>query len=424
MTKYVIIGNSAASVNCIEAIREIDKAGKIVVFSDEEVFNYSRPLISYYLAGKIKKEKMQFRDYDFYKKHNVELLLGTKVERLDTGKKEVHFNKGKIHFDKLLIACGGRPIIPEIEGLNGVKDGVFTFTRLDDAERLISYIQKNNVKNAVVLGGGLIGLKCAEGLIEHGLKITIIELADRILSNTFDKEASEILEGALGKIGCKIIKEDTIIKIKMQNAKIKSVVSKRGREISTELLVLAIGVSPNIELVKDTNIKHKGGIIVDTFMRTNIEDIYAAGDVALGKDFLKDEPCVIPIWPVASHQGRIAGLNMAGEKREYKGMFPMNSVELAGIPSISFGITNENKGYEILARKGEGFYRKIVLKDNQIKGAIFLGKIERAGIFFGLIKGRVDVSRFKDRLLSDEFGLLILPKEYRKHLVVGDGIEV
>lgn len=425
-TKYLIIGNSSAGVHCIEGIRTQDPKGKIVVLSDEAFLNYSKPLISYYLGNKVKKDQMQFRDCDFYKKHNVELFLDTKGEKIDVEKKEVYCGKGKIHFDKLLIACGGKPIIPPIEGLNEAKEGIFTFTQLNDAENLINYIQKNNIKRAVILGGGLIGLKCSEGLLERGLKITIVELADRILANTFDKEASEILEGALDKMGCKIVKEDTIVKVKSQRSKVKSVVLKSGGEIPTELLVIAIGVRPNIELLKGTSIKYDRGIIVNEFLQTNIPDIYAAGDVALSRDLLSNEPSIIPIWPVASYQGRIAGFNMAGKKQGYKGMFPMNSVELAGIPSISFGVTNpaENKGYEALRSKERGFYRKIVLKDNQIKGAIFLGKIERAGIFLGLIKNGVDVSAFKEKLLSDDFGLLILPKEYRKHIVVGEGIEV
>lgn len=428
-TKYLIIGNSIAGVSCIEAIRQLDSKGKIIVISDEVVLNYSRPLISYYLGKKVPKEKMSFRDKDFYRKNRVEVLLNTKAQKIDTKKKEVYLDGGrKVKFRKLLIATGGKPIIPPIEGLDRVKEGVFTFTKFSDAQRLIDFIKGHNIKEAVVLGAGLIGLKCTEGLVERGLTVTIIELADRVLANTFDKDASDILEQALNKLGCSVIKEDTIVKIVSVKGRIQKVVLKSGKEISTKLLVLAIGVRPNIDLIKNTPISHDRGIIVNEFMETNVKGIYAAGDVAQGKDFLLEVNSVIAIWPVASRQGKVAGFNMAGRPTEYEGLFIMNSVELAGIPTISFGITNpqDSEKYEILSKKEQehNFYRKVVLKDNKIVGAIFLGRIERAGIFSGLIKDKIDVSSFKQDLLSDEFGLLVLPAEYRKHLVTGEGIEV
>jgi NAD(P)H-nitrite reductase large subunit len=371
---------------------------------------------------------MPFRDENFYRNNKIDLILDKEVNKINPEKREVSYAEKKIKFEKLLITTGGKPIVPPIDGLDKTKDGVFTFTKFQDAENLIKYIEKNKIKSAVILGAGLIGLKATEGLVERGVKVTIIELADRILANTFDKTASDILENALNKWGCKVIKEDTIEKIKNQKSKIKSVILKSGKEIPAKLLIIAIGVRPNLDLVKDTPIKCKRGIIVNDFMQTNIKDIFSAGDVAEGKDFLSEKDSVIAIWPVAARQGKIAGYNMAGKKVKYEGLFIMNSVELAGVPTISFGITNPQdvKNYEILSKKDEdkGIYRKIVLKDNIIVGAIFMGNIERAGIFSGLIKDKIDVSSFKQDLLSDEFGLLVLPAEYRKHLVVGEGMEV
>ncbi|HID10616.1 MAG TPA: NAD(P)/FAD-dependent oxidoreductase [Candidatus Latescibacteria bacterium] len=428
-SKYLIIGNSTAGVAAIEAIRDVDRKDAIAVVSDEEIFNYSKPLISYYLGGKIDGERIAFRDRNFYEQNQVNLLLGKKAEGIDTEAQRVFLSDGmSVGFERLLIATGGRPIIPPIEGLSKVREGAFTFTRFSDARNLISYIQENNVETAVVLGAGLIGLKATEGLVERGIKVTVVELADRVLANTFDREASAILERALGNWGCKVIKEDTVSKVVSSRGKVKWVVLRSGRDIPTPLLIIAIGVRPNLELIEDTPINYDRGIIVDEYMRTNLEDVYAAGDVAQGKDFLTQGNSVIAVWPVAFRQGKIAGWNMAGRRVAYEGLFAMNSVELAGIPTISFGMTNPPEGddFEILTRKDENanFYRKIVLKDNRIVGAIFLGKIERAGIFSGLIKDRLDVSSFKEELLSDDFGLLVLPAGYRKHMVTGEGIEV
>ena len=428
-SKYLIIGNSTAGVAAVETIRDVDGTGTVAVVSEEEIFNYSKPLISYYLGGRIDEKRMPFRDIHFYERNDVKLLLGRKAKEIDVDSRRVFLSDGtSLHFEKLLIATGGKPIIPPIEGLSKVKEGVFTFTRFSDAKDIIDYVQKNDIETATVLGAGLIGLKATEGLVERGIKVTIVELADRVLANTLDREASAILERSLGNWGCKVIKEDTVSKVVGSHGRIKEVVLRSGRNVPSSLLIIAIGVRPNLELVEDTPINYDRGIIVDEYMQTNVDGIYAAGDVAQGKDFLTQGNSVIAIWPVAFRQGKIAGWNMAGRRVAYEGLFAMNSVELAGVPTISFGITNppEDGNYEILSKKDEdaGFYRKVVLKDNRIVGAIFLGKIERAGIFSGLIKDGLDVSSFKEELLSDDFGLLVLPAEYRKHMVTGEGMEV
>ncbi|HIE03269.1 MAG TPA: NAD(P)/FAD-dependent oxidoreductase [Candidatus Latescibacteria bacterium] len=426
-SRYLIIGNSTAGVAAIEAIRQVDGKGAITVVSDEDVVNYSRPLISYYLGGRVSEERMAFRDRRFYERNGVTLILGRKAEELDVeGRKVVLSDGTSLHYGKLLIATGGRPIIPPMDGLQKVREGAFTFTRLSDAKGILGYIRENEVEEAVVLGAGLIGLKATEGLVERGVKVTIVELADRILANTLDREASAILERALGDWGCKVIKEDTISRVVSSRGKVREVVLRSGRSLSAPLLVIAVGVRPNLELVEDTPISYDRGITVDEHMRTSVEDVYAAGDVAQAKDFLSGWSSVIAVWPVAFRQGKVAGWNMAGREVRYEGLFPMNSVELAGIPTISFGTTTppEADGYEILTRRDEESYRKIVLKENRLVGAIFLGRIERAGIFSGLIRDGIDVSSFKEELLSDDFGLLVLPAEYRKHMVTGEGMEV
>ncbi|MCS7179883.1 MAG: FAD-dependent oxidoreductase, partial [bacterium] len=286
---------------------------------------------------------------------------------------------------------------------------------------------EKKVENIVILGGGLIGLKCAEGLLNKKISLVVIELSDRILPNTFDKLASEILENELKNNECEIIKKNTIEKIISKNGVLKEVILKDGQKIKTDILIIAVGVYPNIELTKDTTIEKNKGIIVDKFMNTNLPFVFAGGDVCETKEF-DGNKSVIAIWPRAARQGKIAGVNMAGGNKEYDGIFIMNSVELIGIPTISFGITNpsDEKNYEILNKIDfdKKIYKKIVIKENKIVGGIFLGDIERVGIITGLMRNRIDVSSFKNFLLDDRFGLLILPESYRKHIVKGEGIEV
>ncbi|MFH1798479.1 MAG: FAD-dependent oxidoreductase [Candidatus Omnitrophota bacterium] len=421
--RYVIIGNSASGIAAVEGIREIDKEGGIVIISGESHFNYSRPLISYYLGKKIDFASLSYRGKEFYKKNGVELLLNSIAEKISINKKQVILSDGKrISFDKLLIATGGTPIIPEIKG--GKAAGVFTFITLSDALKIEKHIEHSKVKNAIIIGGGLIGLKAAEALMELKIKTSIVELADRVLSNALDKTASGIIENILKKSECQLIANNTVVELKSKNNKVSEAVLKDGQKIPADLVILAIGVRPNLELVKNSVIKSKKGILVDSHMRTSAKDIYASGDCGEAGNQ------VLAIWPEAVKQGKIAGFNMAlrqgsgqaGARKEYKGGFLMNSVELCGVPIISVGESSgEGKPGKSLVYYDEKkpIYKKIVLENGRIKGALFVGKIDRAGIYTGLIKDKIDTTDFKDNLLKEDFGLINLPKEYRKHLVKG-----
>ncbi len=190
--------------------------------------------------------------------------------------KQVILESGdQISYDKLLIATGGTPIFPPIDGNDA--EGVFTFTSLKDANNIMNYIQANNVESVVVLGGGLIGLKATEALMDLKKKVTVVELADRILSATFDKKASGIIETALKAQDCPVITEDTITSIENEDGKVCGVTLKSGNQVPCQMVIVAIGVRPNISLVKDTTIQVNKGIVVDEFMRTSVPDVYARG---------------------------------------------------------------------------------------------------------------------------------------------------
>jgi NAD(P)H-nitrite reductase large subunit len=428
--RYLIIGNSVAAVNCVEAIRGVDTANEITVVSGEESFNYSRPLLSYFLGGRITEDKLTFVGMDFFKRRGATLILGKKAVNLDVSKKQVVLDDGaSLSYDRCLLSVGGTPIVPPIEGLGATVEGVFTFLTIKEAKALVDYIDRNEIKEAVVLGGGLIGLKVVEGLMERGVKPTVIELADRILANTFDTEASAILEQRLAREGCTVIKQDTIQGIGTKKGRLTGIkLRNRTDMLPSSLLIMAAGVRPNLELVSGTPVKTDRGILVDRHMKTNIRDLYAAGDCAQGIDLLRTTKEVIAIWPVAARQGRIAGLNMCGIPKEYAGLFSMNSVQICGMPTISFGLTNppEQNGYEVLQSldKNTGSYKKIVLKDGRVKGVILIRSIERAGVYGMLIREGIEVQGFKDQLLRDDFGFLVLPKQFRKHLVGEIGLEV
>jgi NAD(P)H-nitrite reductase large subunit len=335
---------------------------------------------------------------------------------------------GQVPYDRLLIATGGKPFVPPLPGSN--LEGVFTFTTWEDARRIDRFIRDAGVQSALVVGGGLIGLKTTEALIERDVSITLVELADRILSTTFDRTASKMAETILHRSRVDVRTGTTVEEIIGRGGRVDHAVLRDGERVDCDLVVFAIGVRPNTGLIPaDAGIEIDRGICVDRRMKTTVPGVYAAGDCVQAYDMLIDACRPIAIWPNAYRQGYIAGSNMAQVDRRYEGSFPMNSIEVVGVPTISVGITDpprDEDGYEVIDKydREAVIYKKLVLHHHRLVGAIFVGDIDRAGIYTGLIRDRVDVRPFKEHLLSGSFGLISLPSDYRKHLVVGEGIEV
>ena len=428
---YVIIGNSVSAVGAVEAIRKNDKKGEITIISSEPYFVYSRPLISDFLAGRVREDEMFYRQKDFYKKNRIKTILGKKAISINTKQRKVILeDKKEISYSKLLIAVGGVPFIPEIKGLD--RDGVFTFTALDDAKKIKEYVQR--VKRVVIIGGGLIGLKAAESLEELGIRVTVVELMDRVLSAVLDKKSSQIIQKHIIEAGIDIITNNTVKEIIGRDSLISGVILKDEKKMDCEMVLVAIGVVPNLELVRKTKIKVNRGILVNERMETNIPGIFAAGDVVEAYDLIYQARRLTPIWPDAYRQGSIAGYNMSGIEKRHEGSLLMNAIEFYSLPFTSVGLIEPNSkfnpvsstGQNSKSRKGKEYttltkfnakqktYKKIVLKENVIVGAIFVGAIEKAGVITGLIKDKTNVKNFKEELLEDNFGLISFPKELRK----------
>lgn len=426
MPEYLIVGNSAAAAGAVRAIREHDRDGALTVVSAEPHPMYSRPLISYLLGGKVREDGMRFCAPDLYERNSVACMLGLRAAGLVPEDRLVVLENGqKLGFAKLLIATGGVPVLPEVEGRE--LGGVFTLVNWEDARDIQAFVRRHDAHKAVVVGAGLIGLKSTEALLGLGLETTIVELADRILSTTLDQRASGLMEERLRSGGTHIITRTTVTRIDGRRGRVRSVVLEDGTRLDADLVILALGVRPGLDLVSGTSIQVDRGILVNEHMQTSVPGIYAAGDVAQALDLSMGEPRVIAIWPNAYRQGSVAGHAMAGSPRSYGGGLPMNAVELCGLAAVSVGLTDpQGPECESIERFDEHApsYRRIVLKRGVIVGALCVGDIDRAGILTGLIANRVDVASFKDRLLDSDLGLVSLPKGYRKHLVTGPGIAV
>ncbi len=416
-TKYLIIGNSAGGIGAVEAIRRADKSGVITVVSDETYPAYSRPLISEHLFENRPIEKMLFRAPDFYEKNNIQAILGTKVEKIDAKANTANLDDGTmILWEKLLLATGGQPIIPQMDGIKA--NGVFTFTTLNDATAIDQYLPK--VKNVVVIGGGLIGVSVTDALVKRNVNVTIVEMKDRILNTLLDEEAGTLVLSKLVEKDVRVITGRTVTDINSDFTTeiVNGVRLDNGREIPAEMVIIAVGVKPRVELTIGTGIKVNRGILVDRMMQTSVPHIYACGDAAEAFDFVYGNNRVTPIWPNAYVGGSVAGFNMAGEKTEYLGGTAMNSIKYFGLSVTSAGMVSPpDETYEVISYKNGANYKKIILKDGFVTGLILAGNIETSGIIFGLMKDRVNINECKQAILADDFSFLSLPEAiWRKRL--------
>jgi NAD(P)H-nitrite reductase large subunit len=410
-TEYLIIGNSAGGIAAAEAIRELDTAGSLTIISDEPYPVYSRPLISEYLASPCPIEKILYRKPDFYEKNGIRTLLGVKVTAVNPGDHTVTLDGGKtIGWRKLLLATGGTPILPNMEG-NQLR-GVFTFNRLDDAKAIDEFLSRHRrVIKAVVIGGGLIGTSVSDALVRRGVDVVIVEMKDRVLNTILDEEASAMEAKALEQAGIAIITGHTVRDINSNlPGEVSSVTLDDERLIHCEMVIIAIGVRPRLELAAESGIGTNRGIIVDRHMATSSPDIYACGDAVEAFDFVYGENRPTPIWPNACEGGRVAGLNMAGRATEYEGGTAMNAMKYFGVNIVSAGlVVPPDDSYETLSQKNNGIYRKVVIKDGKLAGLVFAGEIEKSGIVYNLMKDGTDVNDFKEALIADDFGLAALP---------------
>jgi NAD(P)H-nitrite reductase large subunit len=412
--RYAIIGNGIASLGAVEGIRSRDPQGDIALFSREQDMTYGRPLISYFLAGKLPEERMLLRPEIFYQKKGVKTRLGVSVQTLDRDKRVFELSDGsREEYDRLLLATGGNPIFPPIEGSDG--PDVYPFISLEDAWELDTAVK--GMRRAVVIGGGLIGLKAAEALFDRGVDVTIVELAPRILSAAFDDEAGRLVTSRLEDMGFNIRCQDTVEKIERSgNNRVRGVFLKSGDFLEADAVVMAIGVTPRIDLARDCGLETNRGIVVDNFMQTSLPGVYAAGDVAEARDILLGDKRVTPIWPNAYSQGITAGRNMAGEQAEHPGGLAMNSIGFYGLPTVSIGIVNPsgNEGFEVEREldTDKQKYHKLVFRNDRLVGCVLVGDISQAGNYNAYIRFQLPLDKkTKSQLLSGQPTPLQWPEE-------------
>ncbi len=414
--RYVLVGGSAAAVSAVEAIRSVDNFSPIDLFTDEKTPLFSRVLLPYYVAEELPKSLLNFRSEDFFEENNVTAHVGVKIQEIDPDSKTIAADDGNTcTFDKLLLATGGHAIIPKLPGVD--KQGISPLKTMADAERIYSF----KGDRAVVIGAGSIGVEACISLMRRGMRVTLLEQLGHVLPTVFDDEAAAIIRGVLEQMGIEVITGERAIEFS-GNGHVQSVVTTTG-EIECDNVILSVGVRPAVELADNAGIEigDMGGIKTDGNMMTSSQDVYAAGDVCETFDIARNQTFVNAIWPMAVEQGRVAGLNMAGQETQYAGSVRMNSIgNFIGVPAMSMGVTrteecsyaDEECHFQEIKKRTKNTYKKIILKNGCIVGAVFIGvgQTQRSGIISILLRRQIDVSDYIQTLISNNLNFMdILP---------------
>ncbi|QAT41277.1 FAD-dependent oxidoreductase [Clostridium sp. JN-9] len=367
--KFVIIGNGAAGYYAAESIRSRNKKAGIQFISGESKPCYYRPVLSDYLNSEIEDKDFYVTNKDWYNDNNIKLTLNSFVNKIDTKNKKVFLNNGaEAEYDKLILANGSSNFIPPIPG--NTKEGVFTLKYLSDADKIKAYFTK--VKKAVVIGGGLLGLEAAWEMKKAGLDVTVVEFFDRLLPRQLDKEGAEIFKKIVDNSGVKIILGSSAVEI-LGDSNVTGIKLNNGETLDCEMVLFSVGIRPNKALAEAAGIKCDKGILVNDKMMTNIDSVYACGDVA------QINGRVYGNWPAAVGMGKVAGANACGDESYFNDF--VSSVVFSSMNADLFSCGSFDEGCEELAVKdaSKGIYKKLFFKNDKLVGAMLIGDTKKSG---------------------------------------------
>ena len=407
--RYVIIGNAAGAIGCVEGIRSLDRAGEITLVSKEREHTYARPLISYLLCGKTDEEKMRYRPADFYDKMGCQTRLGVSAVEIDRAQKQVILEDGsKLPYDKLLIATGSRPFTPPIKGLSSVRSA-YTFMTLEDAKALQGILRRD--RRVLVLGAGLIGLKCVEGIAGKVAAIDVVDMADRILPSILDAQGAQMVQRHIEEAG------DIRFHLGKSVACFEGsrAILTDGEELAFDILVVAVGVRPNVGLAKSCGLAVERGILTDTRCGTDDPDIFAAGDCTQSLDVTTGQSKILALLPNAYMQGECAGINMAGGQAAYDKAIAMNAIGFFGLHMVTAGSYDGQADLQI----AEGLYKKLFIKEGRLNGYIIIGDVRRAGIYTALIRNQTPLDSLDFDLIREKPQLMAFSQKARKEMLGG-----
>jgi nitrite reductase (NADH) large subunit len=395
MKRYLIIGNGVAGARAAVKIRERDPEGDIHIFTEEAYPFYYRVRFPELVAGEVTINEITIHNKEFYQRKKISLHLEDPIVDASIDKREVKSRQGRSYaYDLLLMATGGNAFVPPIQGSK--KKGVFTLRTMKDAIEMKAFSEK--VNQAILIGGGLVGLETGGALLRRGIKVAVIEYNPRILPRQMDPQGAQILQTKMETMGFSFFLDGQSEEI-LGEDQVEGVRLKDGRVIEGQMAIISAGVRPNIDLAKKMGIEVKSGILVNDRLETNMKDIFAAGDVA------EHRGRVYGIWPAAQKQGEIAGINMAGGNESYEGTVVSNTLKVVGIDLTSSGEIDPEGKLECVVRsdREKCSYCKVTFKEDKIVGCILLGETKGKTELLSAIEKHADIREIKASLLKEGF---------------------
>lgn len=382
--KYLIIGNGIAGLATAREIRNNDKDGSIIMVSNESTLTYYRVKLTEYLSKDFVDEDLLVSKESWYEEKNVTVILSKIVENINVNKNIIRLDDGQeIEYEKLLIGSGSRPFIPPINGK--FKEGVFALRTLKDLHYIKDYLK--SCEDVSVIGGGLLGLEAAWSLKELGKKVSIIEFAPYLLPRQLDKEIANKLEEKLEKLGFRVYLSSQAEEI-LGEGRSTGIKLNGERKIKSDGILISSGIRPNLDLVRDTEIEYDKGIKVDKHLKTNIDNIYAAGDV------VEIDGMILGLWTAGNEQGKVAGANMTGKELEYNQPKIFTTLKIGSIELFSAGVINDfDRVYEYKDIE-QDIHHKIFAKNGKIVGTILFGDLKEMNILRNAVISNIDVDKY------------------------------
>ncbi|MDQ3956495.1 MAG: FHA domain-containing protein, partial [Actinomycetota bacterium] len=414
MKSYAIIGDGAAGTTAAFYVRRHDPKGRITIFAEESNPAYYRSALTNYLMGELRAEQLFAVPPNFYSEFKVERTLA-RVTGIDTDKDVLSLSTGeRRNYDELMIATGSRARSPDFPGAD--LPGVMTMRTMQDARFIMDFVQSGNLKKAVVVGGGILGLELVAGLRSRGVEVSYVVRGNRFMPTLLDRIASDLVVTRCRHFGVEVrMNEEIAEAYPDQHGNFYAARLKNSADaVEGQLLVVAIGITPNVELTKGSKINVARGVVVDDRMRTNVPNVYAGGDVAQVTDPRTNAQLLLGLWEPARHHGRTAGINMSGGSEVWRLPIPYNATRLYDLDLAAIGKSLEDPDDETISdfpERGRMIsYRKLLFRENRLVGALLLGerreKVRKRGPQYRkLIDSEADVSSIKDLLLDPLFDL-------------------
>jgi NAD(P)H-nitrite reductase large subunit len=399
--KAVIIGNGLAGTMAAKTLRELDAQAEVVVFAEEKYPYYPRPNLIEYIAGNLPFQRVFAFSEEWHVRQKIDIRLGTPVRRIHPQSREIELEGHRREpYDALLIANGASSFVPPIKGAD--RRGVFSLRTLDDAQAIIDYIKGHG--RAVVIGGGLLGLEIARAIRLRGPEVEVVEFFDRLLPRQLDAQGASLLQSQIENLGIRVRLGVTTEEI-LGPDEVRGLRLKGGAEVGADMAVIAAGVRPNLGLPHDAGLATDRGLVVDDRMRTSHPQVFAAGDSVQHKGK------IYGIIPASFDQARAAAYNMLGQEKRYEGTVPANTLKVVGLYVTSVGLANpEGPGYEEIRKisREEGIYKKVVLQDGVLVGAIWMGTKKGVSEIARAVTAKAKVNQWINTLLDDSFDFSVL----------------